>query len=205
MTTIEETRLPALTAAEHGALNNAFRLPDVSAIPIEALDDESLVHFVTSFEAQRKAATLKFAALCAPIDDAIAQGRHLVKERIRAAGASEMASDTFFVRLQRSKGKRNRFVDVLRKLVGLVPAEELSPALWIDAVDVSQAPPEAVEAVLLAGGKAEWNVDLRKLDSIAKRYGGEIARLIAEGSPRGEDGPEELVIEPRPAALKVAS
>ena len=35
LSTIEAPNLPALTAAEHGALNAAFELPDVSAVLVE--------------------------------------------------------------------------------------------------------------------------------------------------------------------------
>lgn len=185
MKTIEQTRLPALTPAEHGTLNDAFKLPDVSAVAVENLDSEDLVHFVVALGSQLDSAKAKFEAICAPITDAIAQARAMLFAEIEKRGGTALPHDTFDVHVEQTT-KRDKRIDVLRGLQGLLPDDEFNAAVYEEV-------------------KREWKADLRKLDVAARKYGGEIAKIVEDGSPRVDVGIKVLVIEPKPAALKAVS
>jgi hypothetical protein len=184
-TTIEQRPLAVLTPAEQGALNEAFKIPDVTAIDIDRLDDHDLVTFAKAIAAQRELARAKFVELCAPVDAAIAHAESLIKSRIVANGGTALAHDTFIVRLEQ-RTVRDKRIDVLRRLEGLLPDDEYAAAIYEEV-------------------KREWKADLRKLDLAARKYGGEIAAIVAEGAPRVDVGVPQLIIEPRPAALKAIS
>ena len=51
----------------------------------------------------------------------------------------------------------------------------------------------------------EEKADLRACDAVARKYGGDVAKIVAEGSPKVEIGSPRLVIEPRKSAMKQAS
>lgn len=190
----------------NGDLSDAFRLPDLSQIDVGALDPADAATLAYSLEQALIAASALFATICTPVREAMTAARERVKREILDNGGTMLPHDVLDVLIERTPGKRAPRMDVLLQLIGKVPADQLADALYIDSVDVRQAEPAAIEALLLAGGKAAWKADLRKLDPIAKRCGpnSEIAKIVAEGSPRGDDGPPTLVIRPRESAIRKA-
>lgn len=202
--TIESTAL-AITPAQHGALVDALRVPDVSGIDLERFAAADQATLARSLDEQLASARALVDAVLRPLVEMRDAARANVLREIIQNGATALPHDTFNVYIKRAPGQRDKRVDVLMKLVDHVPADELSKALWIESVDVKRAEPSAIEALLNAGGKATWKADLTKLDPLGRKYGGEIAKIIAEGSPRGGDGPPVLVIEPRESAIRAVS
>ncbi len=98
--------------------------------------------------------------------------------RIITNGATQIPNESYVIELAYTS-KQEKRIDVLRKLEDtVVPKEELAKALYLTT-------PEP-----------EWKADLTKLKPIAKKYGGEVAKIIAEGTPKTLTNPR-LVITPR--------
>jgi hypothetical protein len=180
------------TAAEIGDLNT--KTP------------QELAEISYSLSAQLAAVSNRLAELEQPVNDIIKDCRKRVIDTIHENNGRALPHDTFEVLLTPTPGKRSgaeaRFAGGLFLLIGIVPAEELVRCLWIESISVKDVTPEAIEAIINAGGKASWKCDLRALDGLAKKYGGEIASIIAEATPRGPDGPEILTIAPKESAMK---
>jgi hypothetical protein len=107
----------------------------------------------------------------------------LAISRITSNRAQQLPHPDYIIELDVTKTKEKR-IDVLRRLEGLVPEEELKSALYLN-----QPPPE-------------WVANLVKLNPIARKYGGEIAKIIAEATPERITG-AKIKIKPRPSTKKV--
>jgi hypothetical protein len=185
-TTIEpKTLLPVLSPALHSALVELLGLPDVSSMPVEKLSPEDLVTFAASMEAQLRFAAAKFKVIAEPITDAINQARGLITKEILNNNGRALAHHTFDVRLEQAT-ERDKRIDVLRGLEGKLPDDLYRAAVYEKTT-------------------VEWHADLRLLDKHARDFGGEIAAIVEQGSPRVAKGAAKLVIEPRPSALKAVS
>jgi hypothetical protein len=193
--------VPATTHAKVSALLSALDLPDVTDMAeVKKLDNDSRVEFVFMMEQALLRANALFREACSPAVEAVANARgHLVAAI--PANAKALPHPMFDVRLEQKKEPEKR-IDVLRRLEGLLPDDLYNEAVFIKGVDVSQADPKAVDAVIKAGGKPTWDANLTKLNKHARDFGGDIAAIIEEGSPRVEVGAPRLVIEPRASALK---
>ena len=98
--------------------------------------------------------------------------------RIVANKGTQIPHPDFEIKLQYTM-KQEKRIDILRKLEDTdVSKDELAKALYLTTPD------------------PEWKADLTKLKPIAKKYGGEVAKIIAEGTPRTITNPK-LVITPR--------
>lgn len=197
--------VPSATQAKIAAIAEAAELPDVSGMQkIDSIDPSNLVSLVVALEAQLDAATEAFEAACAPIMAAVAEARKLVKGAIIDNGGKALAHDTFDVVLETTTRPDKR-IDVLRHLEGVLPDDLYRQAVYIKSLEVSHADAKAVETAIEGGAKPTWDANLTKLNKYARDFGGEIARIVEEGSPRVEVGEAKLVIRPRESALKIVS
>ena len=196
--------VPAITQAKLCALVESLNLPDVTAFDLEKMDPADVATFVYSIEQQLLNAREMFDQACSAAIDAVTNGRNIVRGTIIDNRAKALPHDTFDVRLVQATRKEKR-IDVLRRLEGLLPDDLYREAVFIEGVDVTHADPKAVEAVVAAGGKATWGANLTKLNKHARDFGGEIARIVEEGSPIVDVGAPKLVIEPRPSAMKAVN
>lgn len=101
-----------------------------------------------------------------------------IVRRITENGAKALAHYYLSIEL-RVESKIDKRIDVLRRLEGLVPDDILRPAL-----SLVQPPPA-------------WQADGTKLNALARKYGGDIAEIIAEGMPRVQVGAPKLEITER--------
>ena len=194
-----------VTPAKIGMLLDALDMPDVTAMQeVDALDDASLVEFAFFVEQAVERANIIVRATLQPAVDAAARARDLIRGTIIDNGGKALAHDTFDVRLIQATRKDKR-IDVLRQLETLLPADLYREAVFIESVDVSHADPKAVDAVVAAGGKPAWGANLTKLNKHARDFGGDIARIVKDGSPEVDVGAPKLVIEPRPSAMKAVN
>lgn len=200
----EATQLPAIPDETAAALRRVFDIPDPSAIvDVEATPAEELIQFAAFAESKLRDAQQLFDMIRYPIQEANRAARAKITAKIHANGGSVISDEIFDAVIEKTAGKRDPLFDVLFKLLDKVPADKLADALYIESIDVSKVrDAKAIEAVLLAGGKANWKANLVKLDKIARAYGGEVAEIIAEGSPRGEASEKPVSIYPRESAMK---
>lgn len=196
--------VPAATIAKVCALTKTLQLPDVTAMDLEKMPAEDLATLAFFLEQRLLAARVLFDDACAAATAAAAQARDLVRGTIIDNGGKALAHDTFDVRLVQTTRKEKR-IDVLRTLKGLLPDDLYREAVFIESVDVSHAETKAIEAVVAAGGKPTWGANLTKLNKHARDFGGDIARIVEAGSPSVDVGAPKLVIEPRPSAMKAVN
>lgn len=198
------TIVPPANLAKICALTETLQLPDVTAMDLEKMPAEDLATLAYFLEQQLIAARAMFDDACASAITAAAQARNLVRGTIIDNGGKALPHDTFDVRLVQATRKEKR-IDVLRRLEGLLPDDLYREAVFIEGVDVTHADPKAVDAVVAAGGKPSWGANLTKLNKHARDFGGDIARIVEEGSPEVQVGAPKLVIEPRPSAMKAVN
>ncbi len=152
-------------------------LPDVTAMtPVQAAE------YAYDLESRILAAQKAFDAMLGPIVNAAQEARAKVKEAIVAAGGKALPSESWDITLVTTK-ERAKYVSVLRQLETLIPEAEYK------------------QAVYLWQPEPAWKADLRKLDALAKKYGGKIADIVREGSPAIESGSGRLVIEPKQKSI----
>lgn len=183
----------------------ALNLPDVSNVEehLAAVEPAALVSAIVALEAQLEAATAAFSAACQQHVEVIAKARALVRRAIADNGGKALAHDTFDVRVEQAT-RREKRIDVLRQLEGVLPDDLYRKAVFIDTISVEHADQDGIDAVLAAGGAPKWTANLVTLDKYARDFGGRVAEIVEEGSPRVEIGGSKLIIEPRKSALKAA-
>ena len=76
---------------------------------------------------------------------------------------------------------------MLRELEGKLPDEEFAAAVYQKVAD------------------PVWVADLTKLNTYARKYGGEIAEIVERGAPRVAVGQPKLSITPRKSAMKAVT
>lgn len=122
-----------ISPAQAGALIDALKLPDVSAIDVDRLEPQDQVTLAHSLDAQLASAASVFAAICAPI---IAL-RDAAKTRVLGAivdnGGTMLVHDTFDVTAVQ-KMEREKRIDVLRRLEGVLPDDLYREAVFVKAV-----------------------------------------------------------------------
>lgn len=125
-----------------------------------------------------------------------------VMRAIREAGGTALPHDSLDVRIEQTS-KRDKRLDVLAQLAGLVPADQLADAYFAKSVShAARLSTETLAACAREGAEVVMDADLRKLDTLARKYGGDVAAIVAAGSPRVEVGAPKLTIEPRESALR---
>ena len=118
-----------------------------------------------------------------PLRDRIAIGRAALQQRIVAAGGHAVPHPDLVIELEQRTSIQKR-IDVLRELEGLVPESELRPALAL----VQREP--------------EWVAHAGKLATIARKYGGRIAEIVARGIVKAAVGSPVLrIVEREPDRL----
>ncbi|MHB8406208.1 MAG: hypothetical protein ACYDCJ_12375 [Gammaproteobacteria bacterium] len=113
-----------------------------------------------------------------PLRDRIAIGRAVLEQRIVAAGGHAVAHPDLVVELDQ-RTKIDKRIDVLRELEGLVPEPELRPALALVQVE------------------PEWVAHAGKLATLARKYGGKVAEIVARGVLKVAVGSPTLTIRER--------
>lgn len=186
------------------AVARAFRLPDVSAIDVERLSPADCATLLRSLGDQEQQAQLVFEAMMEPIRAAMNAAERRVRAAIHESGGRALAHDTFDVRLEQGERRDKRFTrQDFERLCDLVPVDVLKDAIVV--TETRGIPAGKIAEAIASGDDAvHVSVDLRKLDVIARDYGGDVREIVARCSPRVPIGPEKLVIEPRESALKLA-
>ena len=98
-----------------------------------------------------------------------------IMRRIQQNGGHALMHPRLAIEIQTPTILHKR-IGVLRSLEGLVPADELRPAL-------SLVQPEP-----------EWRADGKRLNTLARKYGGKIAEIIRAGMPRLPNGQPRLLM-----------
>jgi hypothetical protein len=196
---------PSTLPATIGQLSDAFELPDVSGMDISAIEPDSLVDFVAYNEERLLAAATAFAEVTRPIREALEYARKRIEGAIIDAGGKALPHDTFDVRLEQKTEPQKR-IDVLRRLKGVLPDDLYHEAVFIKSLDVAAVPPNVIDDLVEhCGAKPTWDANLTKLNKHARDFGGTIAEIIEEGSPRLAVGSPRLTIKARESALKSVS
>ena len=112
--------------------------------------------------------------------------RARIRTAIAEAGGKAFPHDTFEVTLEQTM-VRDKRIDVLRDLEGKLPDEEFAAAVYQKVAD------------------PVWVADLTKLNTYARKYGGEIAEIVERGAPRVAVGQPKLSITPRKSAMKAVT
>jgi hypothetical protein len=157
---------------------------------LSALADAELATFVGLRRSQISDLNAEHADRIKPLTDEAAIGEQLLIARIREAGGVALPHPDLVIQLS-IRTEIQRRIDVLRQLIDLVPADELKKALY------REQPP--------APEDMPWKAAARYLTPIAKRYGGRVAEIVAEGLVKVEVGTPKLLIAPRESALKNVS
>jgi len=149
------------------------------AVTYEAMSNsdlaENLVN-VQAFIAKQRAA---FEELMAPFLQDESNLKSEVLSRITQDNAKKLAYTDHDIRTK-VYTKRQKRIDVLRRLEGLVTENELKKALYL-----KETPPE-------------WVANMTHLKKLASDYGGDIAEIIALGTPEVVER-TELIVVPREA------
>ncbi|MHB8703712.1 MAG: hypothetical protein ACYC8W_06145 [Candidatus Tyrphobacter sp.] len=177
MTTALSPQAPAVTPARLAALLDAFGLEDYSGVDVDAMSPQGAATFAYTLDVEHRRAAVLFSMLCKPLLDAKSAARAKVAAAIPEDGKA-LPHSTLVIRLEQAT-ERDKYVDQLRRLEGIVPDQELRKALFLDQ-------PEP-----------QWKVNLVQLDKIAREYGGEIAEIIEKATPRKPKGTPTLIIEAR--------
>jgi hypothetical protein len=182
MSTQTLNSVPAVLPLGTAALREALGLADVSDIDVALLDPQDCATLAFRLDEEHRRVAALFAVLCKPLLDLKAAARAKVAAAIPADGKA-LPHSSLVVRLEQAT-ERDRYIDQLRRLEGMVPDEELRKALYLDQ-------PQPV-----------WKANLQQLDKIAREYGGEIAEIIEKATPSKPKGSPTLVIEARESTLK---
>jgi hypothetical protein len=142
------------------------------------LDDDRIVTELATCQAQIADVVADFESIIAPLRERERELDAEIKVRIVEAGGTAMPHPEYVVSLEQ-RTELSKRINVLKRLIGLVPDEELGKALY------EYAPPP------------EWKADARYLQPLAKRYGGRVREIIDEGLVRVAVGPPKLKIIPR--------
>ena len=151
-------------------------MPDVTHIDIAKLSPNEAATVAYALDVQVKKVFERLNELAVPARAKIAEAQSKVFEAIKESGGNALPDEHLRIELKQ-KTERQKRIDILRELFGKVPGTELKGAIFL-----MQPPPE-------------WRADLRKLDPLAKKYGGEVREIIERGSPTVEIGAPVLVIE----------
>lgn len=179
-------------------------IPDVSTLEPEKLSPEDNIEIVMALREQRKALMLAVMERLAPIDAVIARAEAQIKGAIVDAGGTMLPHDRFDVVVEQPT-KRDKRLDILiSELKGKLPADLYREAIYPKSIDGTLAP-ELLVAAEQFGASVHFDADLRKLDMYARKFGGEIADIVAKGSPRVDVGAPVLKITPRESALKAVA
>lgn len=185
-TTISETSMPA----RHRHL--AIVEPDGTIAPVDfapAISDSSRTYLLLNdqdlataiHDARTKIALLDsdYQALTKTTRDEIREMEGHLLARLEERGARAIPHDDLVVEIDVTT-RIDKRVDVLRQLIGKVPSDELRKALYLEQ-------PEP-----------EWKADARYLAPLAKKYGGEVADIIAAGIIKVVVGQSKLRVAARP-------
>jgi hypothetical protein len=193
-----------MTVAEESTALAVLGLPDVSGLPIpEDMSPEDCATLIMAIREQLANANRNYAEMCAPIYELLKAAGARVEGAIIDAGGSMLPHDTFDVVLDQ-RTQREKRIDILRQLAGKLPDDLFAQSVYVHSIEGKIAP-EVAKAAVDSGATLLWGADLRKLDTYARKFGGEIAEIIERGSPRVEVGAPVLKITPRESALKVVS
>lgn len=122
-----------------------------------------------------------------PLRDRLAIARNALQERILASGGRALAHPDLIVELECPPDRIDRDIATLRELEGLVPESELRAALCL-----VQPPPT-------------WSAHAGKLAALARKYGGRVAEIVANGLRRVPSGKPRLIIRERAPEKRASS
>ena len=150
-------------------------VPDVSDINVPALTAQEAATVAHDLFQVIIRAQQAFDLMIAPLTEKMTEAQLKVLTAIKESGGTAIIHDSLDVHIE-PKMIRDARISVLRQLTDIVPLDELAPGL-----DLVQPDPE-------------WKTNATQLDKLAKKYGGKVAEIIAEGCPRVESGKPKLVI-----------
>lgn len=204
MISTTESTASIVNVAQLAAIAEALGLPDVSGISVRLLDGQDKATFAKALDEQIARVNEIVRLALAPVIAMRDEAKAAILHEIALAGGSMLPHDTFDV-VANQKYERRKDIDKLRALEGKVPDDVLGEAVFVKAIEGTIAPEMVALAEQTPGAKVKWDADLRKCDVIARKYGGEIAQIIADASPKVEVGAPYLTITPRETALKAVS
>jgi hypothetical protein len=145
-------------------------------IDVTHMDAGSAAEVAFASEHMANELTAEFERLIRPLRHVADAAVNRVRSEITKNGGKALPHDYLDIHIEQ-RTEREKRIDGLRRLKDLVPERDLK------------------DAVYLTNPAPEWKADLRKLDSLARKYGGEVAEVIKANTPVVSLGPPRLIIK----------
>ncbi len=202
---LEAKSIAGFSPAQVRALTKIMGVMDLSGMDIASLPLDTQIEIAASLQSQVASATTLLNTLLGGHATAIAEIKARCLAEIQTNGGAKLAHDTFDVDLHYGADKpREKRLSVLLQLRDALPTEEFQKAVFVKKIDVKGVTPEAIDAIVAAGAKLEYDADGITLNKLQKQYGLESpqGKIIAEGYLPAEHGAPYVTITPRESAMK---
>ena len=163
-------------------MTDELKLVAINAM-VTAMDEESLANAALDIGNRIDA---KRAALERSLEEDIAVHSAVIGElahRMHVSGGTAIFSQTAEVEKVVTT-KIDHRIDILKGIRGLVPDEDYHKALYEKTI-------------------TEEKADARKLQALAKKYGGKVKEIVDAGLPRVQVGLPKIIVRPRDAEKNV--